>query len=118
MAKTYYNFREEMKYDNIRTIQIDFDGVIHKCGEGYKDGEIYDIPNEGALFTICNLVKHYEVVILTARSPDEWPKIKEWLKKYKFPDLEVTNIKRPALCYVDDKAIRFVSFRDLAKYYL
>jgi hypothetical protein len=102
-----------------RFIQIDCDGVIHNNKLGYLNGEMYGKPSRGAVFTIQNLLNAgYEVSILTARQPKEFKKVAIWLHKYKFPGMRITNIKRPALCYVDDKAIRFVSFRDLAKYYL
>jgi hypothetical protein len=36
--------------------------------------------------------------------------MKEWLRFYEFPELEVTNIKPRADYYLDDKAIRFTDW--------
>lgn len=102
----------------MKTICIDFDGTIHNNKLGYLDGTIYGEPAEGAVFTITNLCKEYRVVVFTARQTKEFKAVKNWLKQYGFPKLEITNKKIPALCYVDDKAIRFTTFKDLAKYYL
>jgi len=30
------------------TVAIDFDGVLHRYSEGWKDGQIYDEPVEGS----------------------------------------------------------------------
>jgi len=104
---------------NNKKILIDFDGTVHRANNGYGDGTIYDIPNERAVFTITNWTKQgYKVIIFTARDEKEFPAIKEWLKKWKFPDLEITNRKMPALVYIDNRAIRFTSFADMYSYFI
>jgi len=103
----------------MKTICIDFDGVIHDNPRGFQHGDIYGKPSKGAVFTINNLVRNgYKVVVLTARGEEYWDRVSLWLARNGFPQMEITNVKPPAQCYVDDKAIRFISFKDLAKYYL
>ena len=41
----------------MKTIAIDFDGVIHKYSKGWHDGTIYDKANEGAFEFIRELMK-------------------------------------------------------------
>jgi hydroxymethylpyrimidine pyrophosphatase-like HAD family hydrolase len=89
------------------TICCDFDGVIrdHKTGK----------PVEGALTAIRWLEsKGRNVVICTAR--EDLDNVNEWLKKYDF-NKTATNIKPRATCYVDDRAIRFVSWDDITSFY-
>lgn len=106
-----------MKVD--KPILFDFDGVIHKASKGYGDGAIYDEPIEGAVFTIRNLLDAgYKVIIFTSRTEKEWQKIRDWLERYQFPPLPITNIKVPALAYVDNKGIRFDTWASIAAYYL
>lgn len=133
----------------MKTIAIDFDGVIHKYSKGWQDGTIYDEPVDNVFETIQDLMgKGYSVFIFSTRSPKQ---IKDWLmprcyesdyvvngygndpfewvsKKFGF-DVEVipwwktvfkksffwnkknvlgiTNHKLPAMCYIDDRALRF-----------
>lgn len=99
-------------------IAIDFDGVICKR-EGIPT--IYDWdhvePMEGALESINLLLKmKYEVYILTSNF--EPAKVIEWLSDYGFPKLEVTNIKKPAHVYIDDRAMRFTNWQDIRKYFV
>lgn len=103
-----------------RLIQIDFDGVLHKASKGYgKTGEIYDVPTEGSVWTVNNIANQgYKLEVLTARDPQEWDKVKEWLKAAGYPEMEVTNIKHKALAYIDDRAIRFTTWADMVKYFL
>jgi len=116
------------------TIAIDFDGVIHKYSEGWKDGSIYDEPIEGALKAIKELMKDYSVFIFSTRSPwqivrwlnsgEHYPYcgamaydtangyearvIPFWVKFWNKKDvLGVTRRKLPAMVYVDDRALKF-----------
>jgi len=102
-----------------KTLLIDFDNVIHKAGEGYKTGDIYDGPVKGAVFTLNKLISAgYDPKIFTAREQSEWPKIRTWLRDNGFPKLVITNKKTPALAYIDNRAIRFISWSDIASYFL
>ena len=100
-------------------VAIDFDGVIHKAGTGYGNGDVYDEPMPGAIYTINKLIgQGWEPYVLTARPPEQWPKVHAWLKKHNFPELEVTNVKRGARFYIDNRAIRFTNWPDMAYYLL
>lgn len=100
-----------------KVVAIDLDGVIHKSGTGYGEGEMYDEPMPGALYTINKLIeKGWEPYILTARTKEQWPRVIKWLNKHGFPELEVTNVKRPAKFYIDNRAIRFTNWPDMAYY--
>jgi hypothetical protein len=85
-----------------KTIAIDFDGVLHKYN-GWQDGKI-DGPIHGSLDAIKALCKKRHVIIFTTR-PEAI--VKEWLKKYGFPSLAVTNKKEKFYVMVDDRGIRF-----------
>lgn len=64
----------------MKTICIDFDGVIHQYSQGWKDGSIYDNPVNNAFETINLLVEQgYSVVIFSTRSPYQ---IKKWLVRF------------------------------------
>ncbi len=96
-------------------ICLDFDGVIHRYSMGWGDGVANDIPMEGAKEAIEKLEKRgYEVVIFSCRSEES---IKEWLKKYDFPDIEVAKEKPKALAYIDDRGIRFTNWKDILNYF-
>jgi len=115
----------------MKTIAIDFDGVIHRYSKGYQDGSIYDEPVEGAFEAIQHYMRNdYTVFIFSTRSPRQ---IKRWLEKQlpfdesistmhaipvqiipfwtKFWNkknvLGITKRKLPAMVYIDDRAIRF-----------
>jgi hypothetical protein len=102
------------------TIAVDFDGVIHKYGQGYKDGSIYDYPVEGAFEAIGLLQrKGYKIVIFTARK--ELKAVFDWCELWGRGALKstprVTNQKPPAICYIDDRAIRFTNWQDILNYF-
>lgn len=97
---------------------IDLDGTIHKYSQGYKDGEIYDNPFEGAKEVIDWLKQNgYEIVIFTTRLSKENAKelggdlkkqaknIIQWLKKNNIYFDRITAEKIAAQFYIDDKAI-------------
>lgn len=111
-----------------KTICFDFDGVIHRYNEGWKDGSIYDVPIEGAKTTMEKIVaKGYRLVIFTIRlnpyvNEDvnlEINKITKWLTSFGFEKgkhyHELTAIKPRAEMYFDDKAYRFTSWNEVEK---
>lgn len=91
---------------------VDFDGVIHRCSKGFHDGSVYDCPTAGALEFIYNAMKHFKVVIYSARAGSEegLKEIEDFMKRYDFPRLEITSIKPPAFLTIDDRAITFNGF--------
>lgn len=102
-----------------RRIAIDFDGVLIN-GQGIPRkpdvglGEPYKDAADGVRF-LQGL--GYECFVLTARGEHEWVKIREWLGKHGFPEMEVTNRKMNAIAYIDDRAIRFTNWQDICRYF-
>lgn len=104
-------------------IAIDFDNVIHQYDEGWKGGELYGRPIAGAIEALNKLrTRVDEVYILTARAIDEQSAdaVRDWLDtagvKYAH-GLEISNVKKPATVYIDDRAIRFTNWKDIMRYW-
>ena len=125
----------------MKTIAIDFDGVIHKYSKGWQDGVIYDDAFKDVFRIIHALMKDYNVFIFSTRSPRQ---IKKWLMGHCFMDtdmpctpwlygysiqvipfwkkfwnkrdcLGITKRKLPAHLYIDDRAYRFESWEKTLK---
>lgn len=61
----------------MKTIAIDFDGVIHKYSKGWQAGEIYDESVSGVFEAIGKLfIDGYSVFIFSTRNKHQ---IKKWL---------------------------------------
>ena len=99
-------------------VGVDFDGVIHKNSKGYFDGTIYDDPIEGAREFLKKLSSKYTVIIHTCKAKSDRGLVSgktgtelvwEWLKKHKLNEYvsKVTAEKPRALCYIDDKSVKF-----------
>ena len=112
--------------DESQVIAIDFDGVIHSFELGFHDGTIYGTPISGSIESIKKISKKYKIVIYTAKAKKDRPLINgktgielvwEWLKKYNINSYisEVTAEKPRAICYIDDKAIRFIDWNQTMK---
>lgn len=104
--------------DETYQIGIDFDGVIHRCSKGFYDGTIYDEPIEGSFAALKQLSEKYTIIIYSAKAKPDRPLVDgktgveliwEWLKKHNMDVFvkEVTSEKPRAVCYIDDKAVRF-----------
>jgi len=91
----------------LRTLAIDFDGVVHAYGKGWHGGVIYDAPVEGCLEALRQLSKRYDLVLFTARHDLE--AVHLWLVTHSMRHLfrEITNRKPAAVRYVDDRAYEF-----------
>lgn len=98
-------------------IAIDFDGTICKRNGIPTIMEDTDEPVDGAKDAIKLLLKQGHDVWVFTSNPyiDD---VSTWLEKYGFPDLEVTNIKKPAHVYIDDRALRFTNWQDMRKYFV
>jgi len=99
-------------------ISIDFDGVICKSEAIPSDHMEWDKrePVLQSLEAIEHLIKiGHDVWVFTSNAePDE---VKKWLDRHNFPKLEVTNIKKPATVYIDDRALRFTNWQDMRRYF-
>ena len=112
--------------ENRNTIAIDFDGVIHNWDKGWHDGTCYGEPIEGAIDSIKELSKDYNIIIFTAKCKPDRPMVNgksgyqlvlEWLIKYGLDDYvnEITCEKPRAQIYIDDKGYYFQSWKKTLK---
>ncbi len=94
----------------IRTVCLDFDGVVNSYQSGWEgESIISDPPIHGVDRAIHQLRKDFRVVIHSARCKTEAGRhaIENWLVKHRIEVDEVCDHKPPAFVYVDDRAIRF-----------
>lgn len=102
---------------------IDFDGTIHKYSNGWADGTIYDIPNDGAKEAIDTLKDRYEIVIFSTRASCKENKdcqqqimsMRKWLGRHDIHYDDITSEKIGAFKIVDDLAITFKSWSQVLK---
>ena len=95
-----------------KTLAIDFYGVIHKYSKGWQDGSIYDVPMPGVKKSLTMLNKKFKIVIFSRRAVHQGIRdIKKWLEFYKIPYNRVTKIKPRARWYIDDRAVRFITWK-------
>ena len=100
-----------------KLIAVDFDGCIHRFSKGWQDGSLYDDVVEDSVKEINRLQeKGYKIVIFTVRT--NFDEIIHWLGLHGIYNVEVTNIKpKEAFVFIDDRAIRFTNWSDIAKYF-
>lgn len=105
-----------------QAVAFDFDGVIHRYSEGWKDGKIYDTYNPDVMDLILVLMNlHIPVFILSTRKPHQ---ILAWWNQQGFsmeaaiiaPSqrfwtncniVGVTRTKLPAQLYIDDRGYKY-----------
>lgn len=63
----------------VRSIGVDFDGVIHDYWDGWRDGSIYGGLMPGAAETLRILMDRYAVFVHTARAPEQ---VVPWLEQH------------------------------------
>lgn len=95
------------------TVAVDFDGVLHSYITPWVSADVIpDPPVEGAIEWLNEISKDFVVVIHTTRGATLAGRIavRKYLEEHGFKEghiVEVTNVKQPALVYVDDRAWRF-----------
>jgi hypothetical protein len=104
------------------TLSVDFDGVIHAYSKGWHDGTIYDGPVPGSLEGLKTLMDQDSVFILTTRDIGQ---VASWFLERRFSVrvgydgpfwnergvLLITNRKLAATAYLDDRAVRFIDWK-------
>lgn len=96
-----------------QTVTLDFDGVLHSYASGWKGFDLIpDPPVDGAKEFCEELLKHYDVIILSVRCGYEGGShaITKWLTVNEFPSrLQVspTGVKVPSILAIDDRAFCF-----------
>lgn len=96
-----------------KTICIDFSGVLDNY-QGWKGPDFVYGPRDGVADFLSKLqFAGYKVVILTAMEPAI---VKNWLYRYELNAYvdDITNVKVPALVYLDDRGITFTGDFDKA----
>jgi len=97
------------------TLCIDFDGIFNVYKGYHGPDELFE-PAEGIEEFLRELKKMDEdIVVFTARDKD---KVKEWLIHYGLDGYitSISNIKIPAIMYIDDRAVKFNGdFKDALK---
>jgi ribonucleotide monophosphatase NagD (HAD superfamily) len=95
----------------MKTLAIDFDGVLHKYSKGWHDGTIYDEPIWGAREALEVLSQNYKLVVYTNRASDDKgiELVSMWLQRYDMLQFieDITDKKQLAIALIDDRAIRF-----------
>lgn len=111
--KCMKEFEEWMKNKpiNRKRVVFDFDGVIHSYTSGWKGIDVIpDPPVEGIKEVLQKLIDNqYEVCVLSTRCSEYsgYKAIQQWLVLNDIPFTEVRADKPPAICYVDDRALKF-----------
>ena len=115
----------------MKTIAIDFDGVVHKYSKGWSDGSLYDEPVDGAFDALKTLMRWgFAVYIHSTRKPED---MQNWFAEHNFGTatqiiqdevfweaaniLGLSNRKLPAIVYIDDRGLRFTNWKDILNYF-
>ncbi len=107
-----------LKIDKARgiAVAVDFDKVIHKYSNGWRDGSIYDEPQDGAKEGMQELkdMGFFTIIYSTrGNEPEQRNKMKSYLEEHQILFNEIAIGGKPyARYYIDDKAVRFVTWRD------
>lgn len=126
------SYLNKVTQEESKVVAIDFDGVIHSFEHGFHDGTIYGTPLPGAQKALEYFSTNYTIILFTAKAKPDRPLVNgktgvelvwEWLKKYNLDSYihQITAEKPRAICYIDDKGIRFTNWEqtltDFKTYY-
>jgi hypothetical protein len=94
---------------------LDFDGVIHRYSDGWRNGEIYDPPTDGFWAWAAEAQHHFRLVVYSSRCAtregqiaiDEWLRDQARAWQGEPVSLELAAEKPPAFLTIDDRCVRF-----------
>jgi hypothetical protein len=121
---TLDKFQQFIDKTEKNVIALDFDGVIHNHDKGFHDGTIYGNPIEGTKEALEILSRDYQLIIYSCKCNPNRPLINgkggielmwEWLEKWDLKNYisDIVVSKPNAICYIDDKGIRFESWEQI-----
>ena len=104
-------------------LMVDFDNVIHNMTKHWHDGTIYGEPIEGTEDALKSLSEKFDLIVYTCKANPERPLVNnmtgieliwEWLDKHGLKKYikDITFDKLNAVAYIDDKAVKFTSWKD------
>lgn len=103
----------------MKTIAVDFDGVLHRYSKGWQDGTIYDPPTDGAKEAMERLkAEGYRILIYSTRCStkaingryqnSQAGDVQAWLEKHGIPFDEIHTGDKPFVFWtLDDRVTRF-----------
>ena len=95
----------------MKTIALDFDGVIHKYAEGWKGETVISSGLVKGTKQAIRQIKDmgFRVVVYSTRASSEKGRdaMKVWMKKHAVVVDEITAKKPPAVVYIDDRGFTF-----------
>lgn len=97
----------------MRTVSVDFDGVIHAYTQGWTGFKPEEGPTDGAAEAMRNLKNMgFKLAMSTCRVTDNGygtKEIRAWLRRNKMSGLfsTISNRKPIATAYIDDRAVAF-----------
>ena len=93
-----------MKEETLHDYFIDLDGTLSDTHFNPDTGH-YDLgePLPRMVDAVNNCAKEHNIVVFSARPVTEYDEVSRWLQEHGITHSEITNIKRPALKYIDDK---------------
>lgn len=96
---------------NKKTVVFDFDGVIHSYTSAWKGIDVIpDKPVDGIREAINDIRKAgYYVAVVTTRAAEMKGIEAVWayLKKHNIQVDSVGQMKPPAICYIEDRGLKF-----------
>lgn len=97
---------------------IDFDRVVHDADNPVQ-GRRMGPPIEGAKDALKDIRNAgNEIIIFTVWGGTDQGRdtIKKWMQYYEIPFDSITNVKPNADIFIDDRAVRFIDWKDLNAY--
>jgi hypothetical protein len=97
----------------MKTICLDFDGVVNSYTSGWNDGKLDEPPVDGAIEWLEEITKKHKVIIHSARlrTSNQQPKVIAWLRDNGLSERALGKLKYEAKpiadVYIDDRAIAF-----------
>lgn len=97
-------------------LAVDFDGVLHD--ENPDPGRKLGRPLPGAVETMCDWLEagHTLIIFSVWGFGSGERAIEAWCSYFNVPFHEITNVKPNADLFIDDRAVRFESWPQVAEF--